>query len=246
MKGETCLSNLREEREDNSEWGFELMRLTRWYSSITLSSLIFVLNLMRQSLEKNGDRLHFCLFLEWTMVSSLFSWTMEIQYYSSRFVKTIKVAHLSQGLAAGTHTDTNTVSLDPRVTALQVDSVSCFLSLPILPSASACAPMPLWCITWSTVLLLSYHCTLQCLRHPKGFVMSVLAFPFFSKAQNFTPCPSVWFQCSPRALQYFLQLWFISDMVLGCCHQKGWFCSLQSHSPWHHSCQALWWVSSRE
>lgn len=50
---------------------------------------------MRQFLEKNGDRLHFCLFFKWTMVSSLFSWTMGIKYYSSCFVKTIKNAHLS-------------------------------------------------------------------------------------------------------------------------------------------------------
>lgn len=96
MKGETCLSNLREEGKDNSEWGFQLIRLTRWYSSITLVFwFLFFLFLMRQFLEKNGDSLHFCLFFEWTVVSSLFSWTMGIKYYSLCFVKTIKVAHLS-------------------------------------------------------------------------------------------------------------------------------------------------------
>lgn len=116
MKGETCLSNLREEGKDHSELGFELIRLTRWYSSITLSGLIIGVFLARQFLEKNGDRLNFCLFLEWTMVSSLFSWTTWIQYYSSYFVETIEVAHLSPRalLCQGwlqTHTHTQTQAL---------------------------------------------------------------------------------------------------------------------------------------
>lgn len=41
MKGENCLSNLREEKKDNSEGIFELVRLTKYYSSVRLRCLIF-------------------------------------------------------------------------------------------------------------------------------------------------------------------------------------------------------------
>lgn len=50
---------------------------------------------MRQFSEKNGGKLHFCLFSKWTMVSSPLSRTMGIWYNSWCFVRTIRLAHLS-------------------------------------------------------------------------------------------------------------------------------------------------------
>lgn len=109
---------------------------------------------MRQFLEKNGDRLHFCLFFKWTMVSSLFSWTMGIKYYSSCFVKTIKIAHLSWGahLCQGwlqTHTHTSTVSLNPKESPRWtqscnqggLSSVSSVTTCSSFCQDSACVPM---------------------------------------------------------------------------------------------------------
>lgn len=104
---------------------------------------------MRQFLEKNGDRLHFCLFFEWTMMSSFFSWTMGIHYYSSHFVKTIQVAdlsrraHLCQGwLQTHTHRHKHCQPESQGASAIQVDSVPCFPSLPILPPARTAPVFP--------------------------------------------------------------------------------------------------------
>lgn len=86
------------------------------------------------------------------------------------------------------HTDKSTVSLNPKepLQSRWLSTVFSVISHSSFCQDSACVPMsPLWCITQFNVLLLSCHCTLQCLSHPKGIVMSVLAFLFFPKTQ----CP---------------------------------------------------------
>lgn len=62
LRGETCLGNLREEGKDNSEGVLELITPTIEVLFLNRLWVLIFFFLMRQFSEKNGDKLHFCLF----------------------------------------------------------------------------------------------------------------------------------------------------------------------------------------
>lgn len=156
MKGETCLSNLREEGKGNSEGVFELIRLPRCYSSIRLGGLIFFW--WGNSSRRMGAGFIFVCFPseQWWPPPFLEQWGYNIialvllNYQDSTSV--LKSSPLP-GLATDTHTHTGVVNLNPEEPSqsrwTQYSSAPCSPALHVPPSART-VPLgshaPLWCI----------------------------------------------------------------------------------------------------
>lgn len=139
---------------------------------------------MRQFSEKNGDKLHFCLFSKWTMVSSPLSRTMGIWYNSWCFVKTCTSVLKSSplpGLPTYVFTCMSIASLNHKVSS-QCRWTQHSSDFVLLHSISPC-PRTAWGLSdaLSGCPIALPHCPPRCSPYPKGLLMPFLAFHPFQR-----------------------------------------------------------------